>query len=179
MRSVILGAVLTAGAALAITAPVRANSASQVLVASCNATASGSFSAPLDPGGTDAAQSETLQQTGTVACFDTGGGLLIQGTVTRTTVIPAAQCTGISTLGSSTARVNWSDGTVSIFDLGQTALVAVDGTASVNGRSTVTSDSSKFAGASVFATVMSTGSGCRTAAGQTSVGSTMVFTLAR
>jgi hypothetical protein len=179
LRSAVLGAALTVGPALAIAGPAHAAHAAQVLIASCNATVSGSFSTPLDPGGSDAAQSETLSQNGTVTCFDAGGGLLVSGTATRTTVIPAAQCTGISTPGSSVFRVSWGDGTVSTFDLGQATLIAVDGTASVAAASTVTSDSTKFAGASIDAGVMSSGSGCRTAAGQSSVDSTVVFTLAR
>ncbi|MBS2532160.1 hypothetical protein KGQ20_05185 [Catenulispora sp. NF23] len=177
MRSAILGTVLTVAAGLAVTAPPRAEAA--VLVASCTATLSGSWSAPLDPGSTNAAQPETLQQSGPVGCFDDGGAPLVGGTMTRTTVLLAAQCTGIAYSDPSTTFITWSDGTVSTLSLGQAAVVTVLGNASTNGSGSMAPASAKFGGDAIDGAVMTTGPGCGTASGQTNVTSTVVFTLAR
>lgn len=178
MRSAILGTVLTVAAAFAVAAPARASSASPVLIASCTATVTGAYTSPLDPGGTNAPQPETLRQTGTATCVDVGGGTLSRGTVTRTTVLPAAQCTSIAYSDPSTTSIAWSDGTVSAFSLDHAAVVSVLGTDSATGTGTVTADSTKFAGDAIDGAVMSSGPGCGTAAGETTVSSTIVITLA-
>ena len=202
MRSAILGPVLTAAAALALTAapaaapaqaatPAKATThaqaakhgqavtkASPVLVASCTATISGSYTSPLDPGGTNAQQPDTLQQSGAVTCVDNGGQLLIRGTMTRTAALPAAQCSGIAYSDPSTTTITWADGTTSSLTLDPANVVSVLGTASTTGTGSVTPTSTKFAGDTIDAAVMATGPGCGTAAGQTTVNSTVVFTLA-
>jgi hypothetical protein len=188
MRSAILGTVLTVTAALATTAPaqartaaapVRPGSASAVLVASCTATVNGTFTSPLDPGSSNAPQAESLTQTGTATCVDDAGEPLIRGTVTRTVVLPAAQCSGIAYSDPATTTFTWADGTTSAFSLSPAAVVTVLGTASSTGTGAVTAASTKFAGDSIDGAVMSTGPGCGTASGQTAVSSTIVFTLAR
>jgi hypothetical protein len=176
MRSAILGTVLTVTAALATAAP--AHAASPVLVASCTATLTGAFTAPLDPGSTNAQQPDTLQQSGPVTCVDDAGEPLVRGTLTRTVVLPAAQCSGIAYSDPETDSVAWSDGAVGALSLDHAAVVTVLGTASSTGTGSVTANSSKFAGDSIDFAGMSSGPGCGTAAGQTAVTSTLVFTLA-
>jgi hypothetical protein len=181
MRSAILGPVLTATAALALatTAPAQAaTTASPVLVASCTATITGTYTSPLDPGATNAQQADTLQQTGNTTCVDDAGQPLIRGTMTRTAVLPAAQCSGIAYSDPSTTTITWSDNTVTNLTLNQANVVSVLGTASTTGTGTVTTDSTKFAGDSIDGAVMGSGPGCGTPAGQTTVSSTVVFTLA-
>ena len=187
MRSAtILGTALTVTSALALAAPAQARTvapgrggaSSPVLVASCTATVSGTYSSPLDPGSTNAQQAETLQQTGTATCVDDAGGVLVRGTVTRSAVLPAAQCSGIVYSDPATNTFNWADGTSSSFTLSPAAIVSVLGTAFSTGTGTVTAASTKFAGDSIDGAVMSSGPGCGTASGQTTVTSTIVFTLA-
>jgi hypothetical protein len=178
MRTAILGTVLTVTAALAATAPAYAGTASPVLVATCTATLSGSYSSPLDPGSTNAQQADTLSQSGTVICVDDGGQPLVRGTVTRTAVLPAAQCSGIAYSDPSTTRITWADGTFTSLTLGQANVVSALGTASTTGIGSVSADSTKFTGDSIDGAVMGAGDGCGTAAGQRTVASTMVFTLA-
>ncbi|MEZ0107707.1 hypothetical protein ABH920_001699 [Catenulispora sp. EB89] len=182
MRSAILGPVLTAAAALALTAAApaaqAATTASPVLVASCTATISGTYTSPLDPGGTNAQQADTLQQTGTITCVDDAGQPLVRGTMTRTTILPAAQCSGIAYSDPSTNTINWTDGTTTSLTLDQANVVSVLGAASTTGTGTATTNSTKFAGDSIDGAVMGTGPGCGTPSGQTTVNSTVVFTLA-
>lgn len=176
MRSAILGTVLTVTAALATAAP--AHAASPVLVASCTATATGAYTSPLDPGSTNAQQPDTLRQTGPVTCVDDSGEQLITGTLTRTVVLPAAQCSGILYTDPETDSIAWADGTVSALSLDHGAVVSVLGTASSTGTGSVTAAGTKFPGDSIDFAVMSSGPGCGTASGQTNVSSTVVFTLA-
>ena len=183
MRSAILGPVLTAATALALTttaaAPAQATTtASPVLVASCTATISGTYTSPLDPGATNAQQADTIQQTGNATCVDDAGQPLIRGTMTRTTILPAAQCSGITYSDPSTTTITWTDGTTTSLTLDQANTVSVQGTASTTGTGTATTNSTKFAGDSIDGAVMSTGPGCGTPSGQTTVTSTVVFTLA-
>jgi hypothetical protein len=132
----------------------------------------------LDPHSTNAQQAETLNQTGTATCVDDAGEPLVRGTVTRSAVLPAAQCSGIAYSDPATNTFNWADGTTSSFTLSSAAIVSVLGTASSTGTGTVTAASTKFAGDSIDGAVMSSGPGCNTASGQTKVTSTIVFTLA-
>ena len=98
--------------------------------------------------------------------------------MTRTTVLPAAQCSGIAYSDPSTTRIAWADGTFSSLTLDQANVVSVLGTASTTGIGSMSADSTKFTGDSIDGAVMGTGTGCGTAAGQRAVSSTMVFTLA-
>lgn len=187
MRSAtILGTALTVTAAVALAAPAQARTvapgsggaSSPVLIASCTATVSGTYSSPLDPGSTNVQQAVTLQQTGTATCVDESGEPLVRGSVTRSAVLPAAQCSGIAYSVPATNTFTWADGTTSSFVLSPAAVVSVLGTASSTGTGTVAAASTKFAGDSIDGAVMSSGPGCGTAAGQTTVTSTIVFTLA-
>jgi hypothetical protein len=186
MRSAILGTALAVTAALALAAPAQArtvapgrgSASSRVLIASCTATVSGTYSSPLDRGSTNVQQAETLRQTGTATCVDVAGEPLVRGTVTRSAVLPAAQCSGVVYSDPATTTFTWADGTVSTFSLSPAAVVTVLGTASSTGTGTVTAASTKFAGDSIDGAVMSSGPGCGTAAGQTAVTSTIVFILA-
>ena len=171
MRSAILGTVLTVAAGLAATAAPRAEAtaaaplrafpaASPVLVASCTATLTGSWTTPLDPGATNAPQAETLHQSGTLTCVDPGGATLFTGTLTRTTVLPAAQCTTIIYNDPSTTTITWTDGTTSKLTLTQAAVVTVLGAAATNGAGAMSADSAKFPGDSIDGAIMTTGPGC-------------------
>ncbi|MEY9908317.1 hypothetical protein ABIA35_004550 [Catenulispora sp. MAP12-49] len=184
MRTATLGTALTltltatTALTLTLTAPAHADAGGQVLLASCTATMTGTYTSPLDPGSTDAQQPDSLPQTGTVTCVDDAGQPLVRGTVTRTADLPAAQCSGITYSDPSTTRIAWADGTTTTLTLDQATVIAVLGTASTTGTGTATPDSTKFTGDSIDAAVMTSGPGCGTAKGQTDVASTMVFTLA-
>ena len=98
--------------------------------------------------------------------------------MTRTTGLPAAQYSGIAYSDPSTTRITWADGTFSSITLDQANVVSVLGTASTTGTGSVSADSTKFTGDSIDGAVMGAGDGCGTAAGQRTVTSTLVFTLA-
>ena len=178
MRSTILGTVLAAATALALATPAHAATRSAVLVASCTATLTGTWSSPLDPGSTNAQHPETLRQSGSVTCVDNSGQPLVRGTMTRTANLPAAQCSGITYNDPSTNRIAWNDGTATTFTLNQATVISVLGAASTTGTGTATADSTKFSGDIVDGAVMSSGPGCGAASGQTNVASTVVFALA-
>lgn len=186
MRTAILGAALTVTAALASTTPpahattstATATAPQLILVATCTATLTGGYATPLDPGSTNAQQPDTLSETGNVTCVDDAGQPLIRGTMTRTTVLPTAQCSGIAYNDPSTTRITWSDGTTTNLTLDQANAIAVLGTTATSGTGAATTDSTKFTGDTIDAAVMATGPGCGTKTGQTQVDATMVFTLA-
>lgn|GEM_PF-4136277 len=94
------------------------------------------------------------------------------------TVLPAAQCSGIAYSDPSTTRITWADGTFRSISLDQADVVSVLGTASTTGTGSVSADSTKFTGDSIDGAVMGAGDGCGTAAGQRTITSILVFTLA-
>ncbi|WBP91011.1 hypothetical protein [Kitasatospora cathayae] len=152
-------------------------SAAPTTDATCVLNAHGVFANAVGPGGTDLPLPDTLAMTGTVNCVDAADAPLAAGTFERTVTMPAAECTGDEHGDTSTTTVHWADLTTSTLRFDKTDVVKVNGTASLVVSGTVTADSARFAGDALTAVGTSSGAGCGTPAGETTLDSTLVLRL--
>ncbi|MFD4656132.1 hypothetical protein ACFWP2_10950 [Kitasatospora sp. NPDC058444] len=177
MKPVLVGAALTAVALLEAAIPAGAASADPEVDATCVRTLHGTFDSPVDQGGGNAPQADTLHMTGTVTCVDPAGRVVAAGTVDHAVTLPRTECTGDEHGDTSTTRVTWADGSVSTLGFEHIDVVKADGTASLVATGTVTPDSARFAGDTLHGVGTSISTGCGTTAGARKVASTTVIRL--
>lgn len=158
-----------------LAAPV--SSTAPVTDATCVLNAHGVFANAVGAGGIDLPLPDTLAMTGTLSCVDAFGAPLASGTFERTVTMPAAECTGDEHGDTSTTTVHWADLSASTLRFTRTDVVKVNGTASLVVSGAVTADSARFAGDALSAVGTSSGAGCGTPAGETTLDSTLVLRL--
>ncbi|CAM5291209.1 hypothetical protein BOQ63_007435 [Streptomyces viridifaciens] len=166
-----------AGLAAPVSSTAPVSSAAPVTDATCVLNAHGVFANAVGAGGIDLPLPDTLAMTGTLSCVDAFGAPLASGTFERTVTMPAAECTGDEHGDTSTTTVHWADLSTSTLRFTRTDVVKVNGTASLVVSGAVTADSARFAGDALSAVGTSSGAGCGTPAGETTLDSTLVLRL--
>ena len=149
-----------------------------VTIAECTQNLKGSFTSPLDPGGTNTPQDEVLTLQGAINCWDAGGNPFTNGTAKATVTIPAALCTGSEAGATVVEQITWSDGSTTNFTIDAATAEPVDGVTVIAQSALVSSDSTLFAGATATVAGIATGQGCGTQAGESNVDDelTVIFT---
>ena len=176
LRPVLTGAIV-GGAVLGPV--VFATSASAATVtATCAETSSATYNSALDPNSTDTPQDVDSNGTGTVLCVDPTGNPLGQAKVAYDVDIPNAVCDGTASDNGGTETITWPDNTQTKISFQPTTYTAVKGQVTYTSTGTVTSDSTKYAGAGVTETGTITASGCGTASGASSDSDLAVTTFA-
>lgn len=171
--AVAVGAVLAAGGLASFAAP--ANAVDRAL-ATCTETGSGEYKTPVDAGGGNDIQTDTIEVTGKISCLDADQKPLISGTYTAEVDSAAFQCTGNVHQGTDVQQITWDDSTLTAVNFDDMNAEAADGVVTLNLRGTAAATSTRFAGAEVTLTGTANGKGCGTDQGESSETSSQTIT---